>query len=87
MMFNNCNECPNYNSSSCPFAGRSNGHKRRVCQLLRLQLKDEDYVNRIVENLQERMKVIKDIADAYRPMDYSRNDTGAIAENFDPNLN
>lgn len=85
-MFNNCNECPNHNSSSCPFANRSEGHKRRVCQLLRLGFKSIDPLIDLNSNpndiWRDKLRSI-----LFPPMDYNRNDTGDIAHRFDPNLN
>lgn len=78
MMYNNCNECPRHNTDACPFAGRPE-EIRQACQFLRLKLSPlhEDPLKRIAELLFPE----------HRPMDYNRNDTKGIANNWKPDNN
>lgn len=70
----------------------SDNLKQQACPLLKLRLIDktpiDKQVDKLAASIHKRLNAIQKMLDATEyPADYTRNDTGAIAQRFDPNLN
>jgi hypothetical protein len=89
MPYNDCNECPHYKKNSCPLSNFSQKQRDRFCPSLKLRIVDynDSHVDLMAQKLLARIDAISKMYSPQQEMDYNRDDTGDIAERFDPNLN
>jgi hypothetical protein len=85
MNYNECKECPHYNKSTCPLSNFSQKLREQFCPSLKLKIIDTDQVDRMIDALQARLKVIETgLSTQNQPMDYSRDDTKQIVNTMRP---